>query len=92
MNMNSPNNVSANAADNMLWRRHTENVRHTQAGGVDAPLRAEYREVIEKALNAEPEGLQVMEAEQIRTELQGGQLDTPAAVRVAARNIMLFGI
>ena len=89
MNMDSPNNISVNAADNFSQWRKVELARNAHLNQDDTTLRAEYENVIRKALNAEPDDTKV---ERAKIELRTGQLDSPAALEEAARNIMLFGI
>jgi hypothetical protein len=93
MNMDSPNNISANAADNMAGRwRQVKVTQHSQANRGDATLRAEYEQVIRRALEAEPDDTKAVEVERAKIELRTGQLESPEAIEAAARNIMLFGI
>ena len=89
MNMDSPNNISVNAADNLSQWRKVELARNAHLNRGDTTLRAEYENVIRKALNAEPDDTKV---ERAKIELRTGQLDSPEALEEAARNIMLFGI
>ena len=94
MNMDSPNNIVSIGSDNVSasqWRRN-KLAGHVETDRGDATVRSEYEHIIQKALNAEPDGAQVMETERVRVELQDGLLDTPAAVKTAAVNILLFGI
>ena len=92
MNMDSPNNISANAADNMPRWRQAELTRNAHLNRGDSTLRAEYEHIVQKALNAEPDDTKAVEVEQAKIELRTGQLDSPEAFEAAARNIMLFGI
>ena len=92
MNMDSTNNIAAGASDNTLQWRHVELTRNAHTHRDDATVCAEYEHIIQKAMNSEPEGLETMEAERMRTQLQSGLLDGPEAARIAARNILLFGI
>ena len=93
MNMDSPNNISVNAADGMAGRWRQAKVTqqaHTNRG--DATLRAEYEQVIRKALEVEPDDTKAVEVERAKIEMRTGQLESPEALEEAARNIMLFGI
>ncbi len=94
MNMDLPNNIVSIGSDNVSasqWRRN-KLAGHVETEKGDATVRSEYEHIIQKALNAEPEGAQAAETERVRAELKDGLLDTPAAVRTAAVNILLFGI
>lgn len=93
MNMDSPNNISVNAADGMSgrWRQvKVAQQAHTNRG--DATLRAEYEQVMRNALAIEPDDTKAVEVERAKIEMRTGQLESPEALEGAARNIMLFGI
>ena len=92
MDMDSSNNIIPAGSDNIFQWRHNENVRHAHVNRGDATIRAEYEQIIQKALNAESEAADASAVEQARAELRSGQLDSPEAITEAARNIIRFGI
>lgn len=92
MDMDSSNNIVPAGSDNILRWRYNENPRHVRTNRGDEAVRAEYEQIVQKALNAEPEGADAGVIEQARAELRSGQLDSPEAIMEAAGNIIRFGI
>ena len=84
------NNIVPNAAEAMNQWRNNKPAVEAEPNEGDLKLRSEYRSVLRRAIEAEDVGLESLE--QVRAELQSGELDSPAAIRTAARNITLLGI
>jgi hypothetical protein len=55
----------------------------------DASLQIDYASLINKALSPDDDSLAVQDAKQL---IEAGQLDNPQNIRIAAENIITFGI
>lgn len=89
--IDSNNNMIQNTAEAGLnqWRNN-QTAAKVEPCEADVRLRSEYRHVLRRAVESDFTALESLE--QVRTELESGVLDEPAAIRTAARNITLFGI
>ena len=85
------NNLIPNAGEPGINQRRDNQpaVKAEQSEG-DLKLRSEYHNVLRRAIESDFAGLESLE--QVRAELESGDLDEPAAIRTAARNIATFGI
>ncbi len=91
MQIDFPNNINPNIADNNAVTGQKADAAKTTADGLDSVLTAAYSSIISRAI-ADSERVDVNLIADAKLSIDSGRLDTPEAISSAVENILKLGI
>ena len=91
MQIDFPNNINPNIADNNAVTGQKADPAKTAADSLDSVLIADYSNIISRAI-ADSDRVDVNLIADAKLSIESGRLDTPEAIASAAENILKLGI